>query len=76
MQSIALSVAEKTEQQDPEIIHLSRQYSLKKKYTKKKKHKTYTLTPTSFSFSTLILPLTSLPISGALGIILWHSKQL
>lgn len=30
MQSIALSVAEKTEQQDPETIHLSRQYSLKK----------------------------------------------
>jgi len=66
MQSTALSVAEETEQQDPETIHLTRQHSLKKNKNKeqKKSPEHNTLTPTSFSFSILILPLTSLNLWG------------
>lgn len=56
----------------------SRNYSfdqasvLLKKIKTRKKPKTYTLTPTSFSFSTLILPLTSLSNSGAFKTITIH----
>lgn len=76
MQRVALSGAEETEQQDPETIHLTRQRSLGKKYRPEKSPRTYTLIATSVSFSMLILPLTLLPVSGALNVILWYSKQL
>lgn len=48
----------------------------KKKYRKEKSPRTYTFIATSFSFSMLIPPLTSLPLSGALNVRLWYSKQL